>query len=64
MKLNLLLTGLLGSTLLLLAAPAAHASKFTGWQFDANRNQLDFGTDTSVKPKAILVDGPYFQAPK
>lgn len=59
MKLNLLLTGLLGSTLLLLAAPAAHASKFTGWQFDANRNQLDFGTDTSVKPKAILVDGPY-----
>jgi beta-lactamase class A len=58
MKLNLPLTGLIGSACLVLAAPA-HASKFTGWQFDANRNQLDFGTDTSVQPKATLLDGPY-----
>jgi beta-lactamase class A len=58
MKLNLPLTGLIGSACLVLAAPA-NASKFTGWQFDANRNQLDFGTDTSVQPKATLLDGPY-----
>jgi beta-lactamase class A len=58
MKLNLPLTGLIGSACLVFAAPA-HASKFTGWQFDANRNQLDFGTDTSVQPKATLLDGPY-----
>ncbi len=58
MKLNLPLTGLIGSVCLVIAAPA-HASKFTGWQFDADRNQLDFGTDTSVQPKATLIDGPY-----
>jgi beta-lactamase class A len=58
MKLNWLLTGLLGSACLLFAAPA-QASKFTGWEFDANRNQLNFGTDTGVQPKATLLDGPY-----
>ncbi len=58
MKLNWLLPGLLGGACMLLAAPA-QASKFTGWQFDANRNQLDFGTDTGVQPKATLLDGPY-----
>ena len=58
MKLNHLLTGLISSACLLLSAPA-HASKFTGWEFDANRNQLNFGTDTGVQPKATLLDGPY-----
>jgi beta-lactamase class A len=58
MKLNWLLTGLVSGACLCFAAPA-QASKFTGWQFDANRNQLDFGTDTSVQPKATLLDGPY-----
>jgi beta-lactamase class A len=58
MKLNLPLTGLIGSACVFLAPPA-QASKFTGWQFDANRNQLDFGTDTSIQPKATLLDGPY-----
>ena len=58
MKLNYLLTGLISSACLLLSAPA-HASKFTGWEFDANRNQLNFGTDTGVQPKATLLDGPY-----
>jgi beta-lactamase class A len=58
MKLNHLLTGLISSACLLLAVPA-HASKFTGWEFDASRNQLNFGTDTGVQPKATLLDGPY-----
>ena len=58
MKLNLLLTGLISSACLLLAAPA-QAGKFTGWQFDASRNQLNFGTDSGVQPKATLLDGPY-----
>ncbi len=58
MKLNWLLTGLISSACLLLAAPA-QASKFTGWEFDASRNQLNFGTDTGVQPKATLLDGPY-----
>ncbi len=58
MKLSWLLTGLITSACLTLAAPA-QASKFTGWQFDASQNRLDFGTDTGVKPKATLLDGPY-----
>lgn len=58
MKLKLLLTGLISSACLLLAAPA-QASKFTGWEFDASRNQLNFGTDSGVQPKATLLDGPY-----
>lgn len=58
MKLSWLLTGLISSACLLLAAPA-QASKFTGWQFDASRNQLNFGTDSGVQPKATLLDGPY-----
>jgi beta-lactamase class A len=57
MKLNLLLTGLISSACLLLAAPA-QAGKFTGWEFDASRNQLNFGTDSGVQPKATLLDGP------
>jgi beta-lactamase class A len=57
MKLSWLLTGLISSACLLVAAPA-HASKFTGWEFDANRNQLNFGTDSGVQPKATLLDGP------
>ena len=58
MKLNLLLTGLISSACLLLAAPA-QAGKFTGWEFDASRNQLNFGTDSGVQPRATLLDGPY-----
>jgi beta-lactamase class A len=58
MKLSWLLTGLISSACLLLAAPA-QAAKFTGWEFDANRNQLNFGTDSGVKPTATLLDGPY-----
>jgi beta-lactamase class A len=58
MKLSWLLTGLMSSACLCLAAPA-QAAKFTGWEFDANRNQLNFGTDSGVSPKATLLDGPY-----
>jgi beta-lactamase class A len=59
MKLNYLLTGLISSACLLLSTPAHAASKFTGWEFDASRNQLNFGTDNGVQPKATLLDGPY-----
>jgi hypothetical protein len=58
MKLSWLLTGLMSSACLYLAAPA-QAAKFTGWEFDANRNQLNFGTDSGVSPNATLLDGPY-----
>jgi beta-lactamase class A len=58
MKLSWLLTGLISSACLLFTAPA-QASKFTGWEFDASRNQLNFGTDNGVQPKATLLDGPY-----
>ncbi len=58
MKLNHLLTGLISSACLSLAAPA-QAANFTGWEFDASRNQLNFGTDSGVQPKATLLDGPY-----
>jgi beta-lactamase class A len=58
MKLNWLLTGLISSACLLFAAPA-QAGKFTGWEFKPDRNQLNFGTDTGVQPKATLLDGPY-----
>jgi beta-lactamase class A len=57
MKLNWLLTGFISSTCLLLASPA-HAGKFTGWEFNASSNQLNFGTDAGVQPKATLLDGP------
>jgi beta-lactamase class A len=58
MKLNWLLPGLIGAGCMFLAAPA-QASKFTGWQFDAKQNRLDFGTDSGVQPTATLLDGPY-----
>lgn len=58
MKLTWFLTGLISSACLLFTAPA-QASKFTGWEFDASRNQLNFGTDNGVQPKATLLDGPY-----
>jgi beta-lactamase class A len=59
MKLSWLLTGLISSSCLLFSTLPAHANKFTGWEFDANRNQLNFGTYTGVQPKATLLDGPY-----
>lgn len=58
MKLSWLLTGIISSACLFLAAPA-QAAKFTGWEFIASRNQLNFGTDSGVQPKATLLDGPY-----
>jgi beta-lactamase class A len=57
MKLNWLLTGLIGGASLLLTFPA-QASKLTSWQFNPSRNQLDITTDRGVRPKAILLDGP------
>jgi beta-lactamase class A len=58
MKLSWLLPGLISSACLLCAAPA-QAGNFTGWEFNASQNQLNFGTDSGVLPKATLLDGPY-----
>lgn len=58
MKSNLLFPLIASGICISLALPA-QAAKFTGWQFNASRNQLDFGTDTGVQPKATLLDGPY-----
>jgi beta-lactamase class A len=58
MKLSWLLPGLISSACLFSAAPA-QAGNFTGWEFNASQNQLNFGTDSGVMPKATLLDGPY-----
>lgn len=50
---------LLPSTLsiFLLSSPA-EAAKLQSWNFDANRNQLDFKTNSAVQPKAQLIFNP------
>lgn len=50
---------LLPSTLsiFLLSSPA-EAAKLRSWNFDANRNQLNFKTDSAVQPKAQLIFNP------
>ncbi|MUL36995.1 N-acetylmuramoyl-L-alanine amidase [Gloeocapsopsis dulcis] len=50
---------LLPSTLsiFLLSSPA-EAAKLQSWNFDANRNRLDFKTDGAVQPKAQLIFNP------
>ncbi|PIG90540.1 N-acetylmuramoyl-L-alanine amidase [Gloeocapsopsis sp. IPPAS B-1203] len=50
---------LLPSTLsiFLLSSPA-EAAKLRSWNFDANRNRLDFKTDGAVQPKAQLIFNP------
>ncbi|MBE9193400.1 N-acetylmuramoyl-L-alanine amidase [Gloeocapsopsis crepidinum LEGE 06123] len=50
---------LLPSTLsiFLLSSPA-EAAKLRSWNFDANRNRLDFKTDSAVQPKAQLIFNP------
>jgi N-acetylmuramoyl-L-alanine amidase len=45
------------SSLFLLTLPA-DAAKLLMWRFDANRNQLEFSTDSSVQPKAQLYTNP------
>ncbi|MES1025276.1 N-acetylmuramoyl-L-alanine amidase [Gloeocapsa sp. BRSZ] len=50
---------LLPSTLsiFLLSSPA-EAAKLRSWNFDANRNRLDFKTEGAVQPKAQLIFNP------
>jgi len=50
---------LLPSTLsiFLLSSPA-EAAKLRAWNFDANRNRLDFKTEGAVQPKAQLIFNP------
>jgi len=54
-----LLPSTLGVTLgiFLLSSPA-EAAKLQSWNFDANRNRLDFKTDGAVQPKAQLIFNP------
>jgi beta-lactamase class A len=62
MKLNWLLTGIFSSTSLVAGVPTtlpAHANSVTSWQFNPRNNQIDLTTDESVRPRAILIDGPY-----
>lgn len=48
---------LVAASLLLLPSPAL-ASRLESWQFDANRNQLEFITDEDVQPTAQLIADP------
>nr|WP_155706886.1 N-acetylmuramoyl-L-alanine amidase [Gloeocapsopsis dulcis] len=41
----------------MLSSPA-EAAKLQSWNFDANRNRLDFKTDGAVQPKAQLIFNP------
>jgi N-acetylmuramoyl-L-alanine amidase len=44
-------------TFSLLAAPAM-AGQLAGWKFDKGKNRLDFRTDASVQPKAVMLFNP------
>ena len=56
MKLDWLLTGTVG-TVLLLASPT-WATNLSSWRFDANRNRLEINTTGAVQPKAQLIFSP------
>jgi N-acetylmuramoyl-L-alanine amidase len=54
-KLNWLLPSIFG---LLLAALPATAAEFVSWKFDAKSKQLEFNTDSRVKPEAQMLANP------
>ncbi|MBD2238638.1 N-acetylmuramoyl-L-alanine amidase [Aulosira sp. FACHB-113] len=56
MNLNWLISGTLG-TVLLLASPTL-AARLDSWRFDANQNQLEINTMGAVQPKAQLLFNP------
>ncbi|MEA5565082.1 N-acetylmuramoyl-L-alanine amidase [Anabaena sp. UHCC 0399] len=56
MKLDWLLTGTVG-TVLLLSSPT-WATSLNSWRFDANQNRLEINTTGAVQPKAQLIFGP------
>lgn len=55
MRLPWLLPSILGA---LLWSTAAAAANLQSWQFDANRNRLEFTTDEGVQPRAQLIANP------
>ena len=55
MKFQFLLPSLI--SFCLLAAPAM-AGQLASWNFDKGKNRLDFRTDASVQPKAIMLFNP------
>lgn len=56
MKLHWLLSGTVGTTLLL-SSPVL-AARLESWRFDANQNRLEINTSGAVQPKAQLVFNP------
>jgi N-acetylmuramoyl-L-alanine amidase len=54
-KLSWLLPSVFG---LLMAALPANAAEFVSWQLDRNSNQLEFNTDSRVKPEAQMLANP------
>jgi N-acetylmuramoyl-L-alanine amidase len=54
-KLNWLLLSVFGS---IMVALPANAAEFVSWQFDANSKQLEFSTDSRVKPEAQMLSNP------
>jgi N-acetylmuramoyl-L-alanine amidase len=54
-KLNWLFPSIFG---LIMAALPANAAEFVSWQFDANSKQLEFSTDSRVKPEAQMLANP------
>lgn len=55
MKLNWLFLSVFGSILVALPASAA---EFVSWRFDANSKQMEFSTDSRVKPEAQMLANP------
>lgn len=49
---------LLVAASLFLLPTSAQAAKLEDWQYDANRNQLEFKTDQDVQPTAQLISDP------
>ncbi len=56
MKIQFLLASVI--SFCLLAAPAATAGQLAVWKFDQGKNRLDFKTDASVQPKAVMLFNP------
>ncbi|ABA21088.1 Cell wall hydrolase/autolysin [Trichormus variabilis ATCC 29413] len=56
MKLHWLLSGTVG-TVLLLSSPAL-ATRLNSWRFDANQNRLEINTTGAVQPRAQLIFNP------
>ena len=57
MKIHWLVSGTTFLTALMLSSPA-HGAELYSWDFDPDRNQLEFQTDGAVQPKAQLIFNP------